>query len=294
MNSANVANETTCRYYATTLIDLLGQSTRLQEWSRLPDATAEHSDFHQKLKKTVGVVAALRENFEDYFQAGNNRTFDEAELAKYPPEAVAAYKRMFNPIGFQHFSDTTVVYCQVATALREISLAGIFGMLGATALCQLRFLAAGHPPRGAIEIGLAGEFFEHQIYGPVLDCVNSLEKTIADYPRVVVGSDAAGLLIAAAGNNEHDPISRFNKEIAKLSLGYVAKDTDGQYIVDFLSKSHKMAIPEDVDTKALFNKGLAFATQQYQEYSACGNDRLARRYTKLLDYYNRNAAHWTA
>jgi hypothetical protein len=70
----------------------------------------------------------------------------------------------------------------------------VIQLLKKTAGVVLGIRRVGHPIRGGIDVGLAIDIDEGEIYGPVLDHAYHLEWKVAGGPRVVVGDTCVDYL----------------------------------------------------------------------------------------------------
>ena len=97
---------------------------------------------------------------------------------------------------FQHmsievlqFSDTLVAFCPLVNVHGCLTLEPVCAFLLCLGRTLLLSLSKQTPLRGAIEIGLAGRFPQTDLYGPVLAAAHRLESKVAEYPRIIVGSN---------------------------------------------------------------------------------------------------------
>jgi hypothetical protein len=183
-------------YYCVAFFDLLGQQDRLRTLRSLPnpDDPGDVDLVRQILRDTYGAVMAMRVFFSDSFKA-YARAREKIDTRGLSTEQRKMFAQLTNnPIKFQRFSDSIVVYLSLKiTEKARLPLRGIFGMLGAAATTFIGCLALDHPIRGSIDVGIGMEPNGTEIYGPALSRAYSLESRIANYPRIVVGDELADI-----------------------------------------------------------------------------------------------------
>src|SRR3990172_5426363 len=145
----------------------------------------QKQDFIKKLKKTFGVVDGFRKTFENFYKANSEPSAAAQLVAKEHRQAFNEMQK--SGIKFQRFADTFITYLALRTNGIKAPITGVFAALGASASTFLVSLAAEQVCRGGIEIGLAGEIQEGEIYGHALYEAYHLESEVAHYPRIVVG-----------------------------------------------------------------------------------------------------------
>lgn len=73
----------------------------------------------------------------------------------------------------------------------------IYGAITACATTMLLGLAGRVAIRGAIEVGAGTDFFDGEIYEPVLANADQLESEEAQHPRILIGSGLQDLFLNA-------------------------------------------------------------------------------------------------
>lgn len=278
-------------HYAVAFIDLLGQQEFLRNLHSLPnpevpedmDATREH------LKNTYGVVTGMRKFFSDSFEAYARKPKDINELT---PEQRKEFGTLTNnPIKFQTFSDSVVIYMPLRTDTAKLPVRGIYGILGAAATTFTCCLAAGHPIRGGIDVGLGMDITKNEIYGPALSRAYTLESRIANYPRIVIGKELVSYLEALKDQFSTDVPAVIAKKMAKKCIECIAFDDDGHPFIDYLGESYRNLFGEVVDAtviKKAYDQVLKFSAK----YQSEKNSKLAFRYTLLRNYFEDRLPLW--
>src|SRR5207249_12066685 len=85
-------------------------------------------------------------------------------------------------------------------------------------------------------LGLRQRFPAGEIYGTALERAYLLECNVAQYPRIVIGEELWNYLncVLREFGNRSDGLARAITAIAEKCIGLIAKDTDGQSILDYL------------------------------------------------------------
>ena len=65
---------------------------------------------------------------------------------------------------------------------------------------------------------------------------------VAQFPRIIIGERVVDYLEAYAQNTGSDIFNELNRSLAERSLGMIAVDFDGNYILDYLGSSFKESI----------------------------------------------------
>jgi len=279
-------------YYAVCFIDLLGQQDRLRALSGLPDEAdeAQMAGFVQALKGTYGVVTGTRKLFATFFKSYSaERRTDLSALTEEQRHQYAKMKS--NQIHTALFSDSMVAFTSLADQDSKLPVSGLFGVIGAAASTMLSSLAAGHPVRGAVDIGLGMEIEEGEIYGPCLSRAYTLESRTAQYPRILVGQECINYLNQTARQEPKDIYAQASIAIAQTCIDLLAVDNDGYAIVDYLGKGFKSSIAHTLDRQVVKN---AFGNViKFSEACRDAKDtRLAFRYALLRNYFQHRLKEW--
>ncbi|MFY9111033.1 MAG: hypothetical protein WAP34_03760 [Desulfomonilia bacterium] len=196
-----------------------------------------------------------------------------------------------HPIKFQNFSDSVVIYLPLRTDKYKLPIRGIYGILCATATTFLCSLAAKHPIRGGIDVGVAMEISKKEIYGAALARAYSLESNQAQYPRIVLGPELIDYLHYTASQNPENVQSAISKRISERCLDLITIDDDGLPILDYLGETLKISIANkfdrDVVLKAYHNVLKYSSTYQKEQ-----NSKLAFRYSNLRNYFDARLEVW--
>ena len=141
-------------YYIVGYFDILGQQERLRSLRSLPDKSdaEQMKSFIKDLKGTYGVVTGMRCMFENFFKSFSKM---DSDISILTPKQRKIYKKLTsNPIQIKSFSDAIIVFVSLRTDKVKLPTRGVWGIIAAAASTALLSLAAGHPIRGGIDIGL--------------------------------------------------------------------------------------------------------------------------------------------
>jgi len=281
-------------YYVVAFIDLLGQQEHLRALADLPNKQdpSQMENFRATLKQTYGVVDGMRKSFEKFFNSFSQRTISQSRLNQLNAEQKKQYIELTSyPIQFQRFSDSMVIFLPLRTDVYKLPTAGIFGILGAAATSFICQLAAGHPIRGGIDVGVAMEMTKGEIYGAALSRAYSLESKVAMYPRIVLGKELIDYLQLTHMKEPTDIYSAAGREMAKSCMDMLAIDDDGHAFLDYLGQGFKTHIAYDLDAKVI-TMAYDQILKQSDRYQREKNSTLAFRYTLLRNYFEARLPLW--
>jgi len=274
-------------HYAVAFIDLLGQQEFLRSLSLpIPETPENYEATKEQLANTYGAVTRMRKWFDDSFAVFARRNIP----SWLSPDQLREFKTLTNnPIQYQAFSDSISIFMALRTRTAKLPIRGIFGILGASACTFTCCLATGHPIRGGIDIGLGIDITKNEVYGPALARAYALESKIADYPRIVIGTELMNYIITTRDQPPTDTTAIIAKGIAEKCLACITEDDDGYLIIDHLGENYRQIFGEVINAnviKQAYGKVLNFHAT-FQE-----NKKLAERYSRLKKYYDTRLPIW--
>ncbi len=273
--------------YCVSFIDLLGQRDALRGQGLLPpfESEEERKKLHGILRNSIGAIIKLQKQAQDML-AGVKPNPDSPLRAELPPEQHATWDEMERTrVKTQRWSDGLVSFVCLSDTDIKCRMNGVFGIFGlAGALCLLG-LATRHPVRGAIEVAWGVELHPNELYGAAVARAYELESEIAQYPRIVVGSEAVKFLKAHVANPAQDVYSQNDRELANLCLGMLVQDADGHWLVHYLGDKFQYAVTHDNHAE-LYVAARKFVFEQIFEHQTNLNTKLAFRYSHLLQYFD--------
>ncbi len=271
-----------CNYFVA-FIDLLGQREKLNKY-KVYDLNSFHNDdekhrFEQYMIETIGTVADFYSSCENYFVG-----FEKNQN----PELHKKYKEA--KVIKQHYSDGVVIFITLADCYNEVPMGALFMMLTGCASIIITQLAKKNPIRGGVDIGLGFEYSEGEIYGSALANAYTLESTVAEYPRIVVGGEILEIINTYLGKNERAELDDLNKRIALGCKDLIKIDYDGKLTIDYLGDFYINNIGKQ--TPEIFKLAYEFVCGEMDKYLKCGNLKLTGRYSLLKKYFDDNKEKW--
>ncbi len=278
-------------HYAVAFMDLLGQQDFLRNLHSVPnlDNPQEVDTIKKHLENTYGAVTTMRKLFNTSFEAFSKRNTD---LSKLTTDQRIKFKELTNnPIKFQSFSDSVVIFMPLRTDTAKLPMRGIFGILGAAATVFTCSLANGHPIRGGIDVGLGMEITENEIYGPALSRAYTLESKIANYPRIIVGNELLRYLEITRDQEPIDETAIVAKKTAEDCIKCLAEDDDGHLFIDYLGEFYRDMFGEIIDV-SIIQKAYFHVMDFAAKYQKEKKSKLAFRYTLLRNYFENRLPLW--
>ena len=277
-------------YYLVAYVDILNQGEALKQLKGVPATEDEKLEFIRVLKKTFGAVDMFRGIFEQYFI--------ESQKERPAPSFLSdEQRRIFDDLGksevkFQGFSDATIIYVPLQEKDGLVPINGVCDALTACASTFLLMMSAGYACRGGIEVGVAGEMYEGEIYGPALYEAYRLESQVARYPRIVVGKELINYLMGLTKQESSDVFAAYAKKRASRCVSFLIQDIDGQPIVDYLGQGFM----ENVEYRPLqdgtVTKAYDFVKNEAAKWRERRDTVLSFRYNLLGNYFTSRLALW--
>ena len=164
---------------------------------------------------------------------------------------------------------------------------GIFELIGTCGGLMLLGLTERRPIRGGVDVAWGAELRPGELYGPAVARAYELESQVAEYPRIAVGPHVIRFLSSVQRQKARDRFAEYDQSLADTCLKLIGRDTDGQYIVDYLGNGFRDAVSKEHHSE-MYAHARNFVVQQVELHRLAGCDKLASRYTKLLEYFDRN------
>lgn len=282
------------RHYVVCLVDVLGQSEELKGWRELPDPLNPPSEFIQSLKRSVGTIDGIRTMFQKVFHEFDSPFISQQLPALLPPEKATKYKQMMTcELSVKQFSDTFLFYAPLGLGNGEVSVQPVLRMLAACVIVIPSALKAKVALRGAIAVGTGLELSPIGFYGPALAEAYYYESNVAEYPRIVLSSEAGEFLRAKAGFSPDPEIEAMMQGMAAKCRRMICIDPDGQPMVDCLGGGWTEAMQGDPEfTPPPIKEVHAFVSGQAARFDQQRNAKLSTRYHRLLHYVESRLPIW--
>lgn len=202
-------------HYIVAYIDILGQTDHLKTM-KMPTNDIEKQDLINSLKNTIGKIKKFRDSFDMFLKAYENAQ----KISQLPRESHYVFSAA--NVKKHYFSDTVILYAPLAQKNNNFALCNIFPIFAAISKLYLFMLSTGFVFRGGIDIGVACEISNEEIYGNALYKAYMLEKE-AGYPRVIVGDEIINCVksFVKSGETLFQPCIN---AMASACLNYIQKD----------------------------------------------------------------------
>lgn len=272
----------TLGWHLVAFLDVLGQREKFRQL-RLPKTPEEYLAVQEVLRGTAGFVSNLRAVFQNQFEAF------EAGLVN----SQLGVEKLFHP-NFLGFSDSFIA--SVPLRNKDEHLAPnirMFSTLSAACIVMLTSLASKHALRGGIDVGLATELSQGEIYGSALERAYLLESREADYPRVLIGDELWRYLSLGLTETEKltTPAAVFLGKLIRREMELTTLDADGRRILDYLGPGiANISTPSQANT--LVKPAYQFVLDQQDHWLSKGNTRLSGRYAILRQYFESRLPLW--
>jgi hypothetical protein len=278
-------------WYVVACLDLLGQQDTLAKLTALPNIEnqEEINAFKQQILELYTPINTLRK-----FSTTNIKAFLEGgiDITSLPQEKQELLKRFRStPIFYNHFSDSLFVHVPLLDSFGNFPCTAIYGVLAAIAITFLSCLSLGTVIRGGIELGLAMEINEGEIYGPALARAHILESKVAQYPRIVIGQELLRYLKEIVGYQATTGEERAHVKLAEKSLKLITTDYDKHNVLDYLGDGIRNSI-KDVSIKEMVYDAYNFIVRELEKHKEEQNSKLEVRYKLLKNYFESRLPAW--
>lgn len=276
-------------WYVVAFLDLLGQQDALRRLKALPNADnqEEVTAFKQQISKFYRPLYGLKTFFSESIKPFIEGNTDEAKLPPFEQELLRQFRS--TPVNYRHFSDSLIVHIPLRNYIGKFHCRAIYAVLAATASTFLSSLANSWSIRGGIDIGLAMNLEDGEIYGPALARAYRLESRVAQYPRIVIGEELVRYLQMVAEKPAITKEDEGNSSLAARSLGLIAVDDDGSTFLDWLGNDIRSSFQKHTE---IVQKAYNFIIQESIKHKDSRNSKLGFRYTLLRDYVESRLPNW--
>ena len=276
-------------WYVVAFLDLLGQQDMLRKMTTLPNVQnpEELAAFKQKVaelyRPLYGLKSFFKASIKPFIEGGVNET------ASLPLEQELLKQFRSTPVFYRHFSDSLIVHIPLRSDIGKFQCHAIYGVLAAAAMTFLSCLVHSWAIRGGIDLGLAMDIEEGEVYGPALARAYRLESRVSQYPRIVIGEELVHYLQMVAGKEALTAEESAQASLATRSLGLVAVDDDGCTFLDWLGSDIRSTFQKHAD---LVRNAYNFIIQESIKHKEARNSKLGFRYTLLRNYVESRLPDW--
>ncbi|MFC1967126.1 hypothetical protein ACFLV2_00560 [Chloroflexota bacterium] len=277
-------------YYFVAFIDVVGQRDKLKQLVSLPKNESEKRKMGEILSETSEYIKELRKQYGDYFSSAQQPT---GLLDSRSPEQVAwLEERKKSIIWRKGFSDSYVITVPCWHESRfGVHIGSIYECLYGLCALQLWALVMEKPFRGAVEVDLAVEVDNEEVYGPVLVRAYEMESEHAGYPRIIVGQGLLNHLESVQKRCKDDRDSKHTLINIDNCRGLVTTDFDERYILDYIGEGVK-SVQTDLPVSAMVSEAYDFTIQQQRQFLDEDNQKLYGYYSHLRDYIESRLSLW--
>ena len=278
------------QHYLVVFLDILGQRGALRKVKDLPRSDAEMKKFLPLIKESLGRVLQLRDSFKNYFDGISTHTPDVMLVAPENREEFLASQK--TDILFYGLSDALIIAVPLMIDDENCTaINGVYAAFTATCGIGLLFLSLGIPVRAGLDVGVATQIDEKEIYGPALERAYWLESKLAEYPRFLVGMELIAYLQCVERQEAKTRLGLIAKSMATYCRNMLITDGDGRIMLDFLGKKVKEAAA-DVSLDKHIESAWRFVDTQYTRFVNEEDDLMASRYFRLRKYFEARKAIW--
>lgn len=276
-------------HYLIAFLDVLGQRQRLRELRDLPTTNAELERTLEILRDTAGVVLFLREAFDRIF---HEYAKPAGLIDTIPPDRQQiAQELVRSKVEYSGFSDSLIIAIQLANQDSHCTpMNGVYACLCGVATVFTILLAAGHPVRGGIDVGLGLRLPTGEVYGPALERAYSLESSVAGHPRVVVGEELWTYLCEVATQPTSTPHAKMASRTAKECQRFIVQDVDAVRLLDYMGDAFQESVPNGI--AADVERAYKFVNAQCRYWRAKQDATLSERYDRVCAYMEPRLKNW--
>ena len=277
------------QHYLVAFLDILGQRESLRKLTALPTNAEEKTKFITHIKQSYGKVKRIRNYFKDYLDASDSYNTNVNLVApKHHKQFLDSQKF---EVSFHGFSDSILIYVPLMSNDENCTaMNGVYSTFVATSGIGLFALSDKIPIRGGLDVGIATEIGEREIYGPVLERALDLEH-IAEYPRFLIGNELLNYLTLVENQEYTSPLGENARQVARFCKEMIIRDTDGRYMLDFLGPKLREMAGNPIERETVIT-AFNFVKEEYNKYTQQDNEKLMSRYLRLLNYFQLQQDVW--
>lgn len=288
-------------FYCVAAIDILGQKEKLRKFHNFPETDEEKEEFQNMIEETYGVVDRLRTSFKDHYAAFNDdKRLISVDVSEDKKRAIRKLRKY--DIKFQGFSDST--FSSVPLQHNSVAINGVYAVLMSAASVFTTHLVNGLPLRGGIEVGMAADTRDGDIYGTALNDAHHLESRVAKQPRILIGDELVAYINLMKNLEGDDDEARYVRGMAEACESIIGRDIDGNIIIDYMGEGMVKVMEDDEALRAQYLEFLPrikrFFEEQKQKWeseeeksiSEEEKKKLSKRYQRAIEYYDSRIHLW--
>ncbi len=279
------------QHYLIVFCDHLGQRQKLRKLTGIPTTEEDQKKFIELTRESIGRVIQLRDTFKDYFEASKACETNVNRVRQELREEFLSSQKRANLI-YYGISDAVVIAVPLMSNDDDCAaINAVYDAFVATCGIGLLSLSIHLPMRAGIDVGIATQIEDKEIYGPALESAFYLESKLAEYPRFLVGKELLSYLYWVENKKYETRLGLVAKETARFCREMIIRDSDGRYMLDFLGNKIKESADGVIDKK-LVADAHDFVISSHKHYSKTEDETLESRYFRLLRYFDSRKSIW--
>jgi hypothetical protein len=269
---------------------VLGQRESLRKIQILPSKENEKEEFIKLVKESLGKIDLIRGIFQSYFATSNSHTPNSRLVPPEHRDEFIASQKVEHYL--YSFSDAVIMAIPLmSTDENCTAMNGVHSAFIATSGLGLMALSAKIPIRAGLDVGIATQIGDKEVYGPALEKAVYLEAQLAEYPRFLAGNELINYLMWVENQTPRTRLGLIAKNMAELCRKMIIQDTDGRFMIDFLGARLKEDAGDSINIDVVIS-AWDFVISQYQKYMTEGNEKLSSRYFRLMRYFQSRKSIW--
>ncbi len=277
------------QYYFVAFIDVLGQSKKLLNLTKLPFTQDEKEEAAAILHDTAYTTMSLRKAFDGFFKARNKSTGIYDSL---PPEKRAKADKLRRAEAIiTGLSDAIVIAVPLSNEDDHcLSINSIYSAMYGICGMFLVSLAQHTPFRCGADVGWGVKLTESEVYGAALVKAYSLENYVASYPRIVIGDSLLEYLNVVQQLTSNTDEATLARTWAGDCKALITQDYDKLKILDVIGQGAKSI--SGGKEKPLVEKAYEFVVQSHDSFTQSTGMNLRARYGLLRSYFESRIHLW--
>lgn len=261
----------TVESYVCSLIDILGQKEKLLQLNGIN--LKDNLKFSSKIfSETYGIIKKFRSYTQDSILLFNQLKNKHSRQSGFTS----------NPIEVKSFSDLITSFVSLRDDKHRLQFEAVYFLLISNCEVFLKMLADGIALRGGIDIGFAIKTEENELYGNALLNPYILESKVSNSIRIVIGQEVYSYIESVSHEEvqSNDSLD-YNIAYAKLCKKLITKDSDGEYILHYLSDELK----EMESFGEISQKAKNFLIDKHNELKIKNQFDIAKKYQQAIKYF---------
>lgn len=254
-------------FYVCSMIDILGQKEKLMKLNDM------------SLAESIPIFSQTYGNVKD-FRKYTNESINFVNQIKSKHNLKNSFTS--NPIEMKSFSDLITSYVLLGNKEHKLQFQGIYFLLLSNCEVFLKMLVDGIALRGGIDLGMAIKNNENELYGSALLNPYILESKVAKSIRIVIGQTLYDYIQKVSSNEDsNDELLDLNIRYAQLCKKLIKQDTDGEYILDYLSDEFSQ-----MESFTIYcEKAKRFLDTEYNNLKRKQEFDVVKKYQQAIKYF---------